>query len=754
MCNHDEQSPSASESKISPAIELLYVWISSDETRFIKNQGFNLSPNYNFEITQGENGKYILSCNENPAYYNVWNITKSTNQIPNLTAVVGENGSGKSTLLKYLSNTSIAGTPDANLDDDSDEISDDTRMVKIYRHIDTDAIQIFHNFEENEFQIPIKYEKKIVRLSDDDQKNAEIFSNLQTPIYMTNAIPTAESVSEYKQNQNTLFFSPTKNEERARTFYRKICGIDWMDQTSGLESSNHSFYRERVEQAEDGLHPFFYLQLLIHNRRIKDFDKLITVFYYHRLFLEKIKESTDTSINTFNNEITIGVENLYRFSRPLHHGEKKWRFCSDNWTFSQLLSKYGQERSTRATFMLNGNTYRSRVFDKITNALTNYLNLEKTLIYEFLLPGLLNGANEEHNEKNKFHYSGLSDSAKGKLEEYFAEAATEIEELGDILDKYIPIGTEIPLTRIDGAPRIQLTPTNPVYDEFCKYIEGLIKKGMSFVLKYLIIEIPPMSSGELALQNIFSWLTLIPHFKCICGEEAIPIQDNILLLLDEVDLYMHPEWQRKFLYSLSKRLEAEYSNKHVQIIISTHSPLVLSDIPLRNTIYLDKAGTSCILADRTDAQESFGANLFSLLKDSFFLKKTIGEFSYAKMSEVFENLTLLKKLINLDKKHRQNLITKAEETERTALLEKKGIKSTDDFKKICQEYDSVIQIIGEPVVRRKLQMLYDEVFPNDEKNQYKQNLEKLNHLLEYGDEKTKAQYRELLAKIVSDSSSH
>ena len=85
-------------------MELLYIWINRDENGFIKEQGFNFSPNYRFEMKACGHGIYELTCKENPNYPNVW----KNGNIVNLTAVVGENGSGKSSLLRHIVYTSTS----------------------------------------------------------------------------------------------------------------------------------------------------------------------------------------------------------------------------------------------------------------------------------------------------------------------------------------------------------------------------------------------------------------------------------------------------------------------------------------------------------------------------------------------------------------------------------------------------------------------------------------------------------------------
>lgn len=229
----------------------------------------------------------------------------------------------------------------------------------------------------------------------------------------------------------------------------------------------------------------------------------------------------------------------------------------------------------------------------------------------------------------------------------------------------------------------------------------------------------PQSSGEQALQNIFTWLSLYSSFGEIFNEKTAEIGHNILLLLDEVDLYMHPEWQRKFLKLLSDELNAEYPDKKIQVIISTHSPLVLSDIPSANCIYLKHEGDSCTFASGPERNRTFGANIFALLKDSFFMKKSLGEFAYSKIVWISQKLNELKGNPNVESREQYRYL------------------------------DKLIDLIGEPVVRRKLQILYDEVFPDNSDTEYRRFLEDLNKLYKSEDPEDQKKYQDLLKAMRS-----
>lgn len=57
--------------------------------------------------------------------------------------------------------------------------------------------------------------------------------------------------------------------------------------------------------------------------------------------------------------------------------------------------------------------------------------------------------------------------------------------------------------------------------------------------------------------------------------------ENSLLLFDEPDTFLHPKWQAKFIPNILKR---KIDN---QIIITTHSPSIISDLHKQQLIILN-----------------------------------------------------------------------------------------------------------------------------------------------------------------------
>lgn len=114
---------------------------------------------------------------------------------------------------------------------------------------------------------------------------------------------------------------------------------------------------------------------------------------------------------------------------------------------------------------------------------------------------------------------------------------------------------------------------------------------------------------------------------------------NVLVILDEVEMCFHPEYQRTFinnLISTVKRLGFnQYLNFH--FLLTTHSPFILSDIPASNILYLEN-GESAV---RYNFINPFGANINDILSQSFFLDEEgfIGEYAKAVIISLHSFLT-------------------------------------------------------------------------------------------------------------------
>jgi hypothetical protein len=160
-----------------------------------------------------------------------------------------------------------------------------------------------------------------------------------------------------------------------------------------------------------------------------------------------------------------------------------------------------------------------------------------------------------------------------------------------------------------------------------------------------------MSSGERSFYNLLSRLCGEIYKKegeiNNAAENKIEISNeydnkSIILFLDEAELSMHPEWQQKFINMLIDSFQKLFPKIEFQIIIASHSPILISDIPKRNIIFMDKnKDGTCKICNALNRKETFGANIHTLFNDSFFLNGLpIGDFAKYKIQKLFNRVIL------------------------------------------------------------------------------------------------------------------
>lgn len=153
-----------------------------------------------------------------------------------------------------------------------------------------------------------------------------------------------------------------------------------------------------------------------------------------------------------------------------------------------------------------------------------------------------------------------------------------------------------------------------------------------------IIPFGGLSSGERQIAYMIA--NIIYHLKNIESnihdmngkpEHAFSFRYNYAnIMLDEVELYFHPDLQRRFIKLLIDSIGGLDlpSNSGVNITLVTHSPFVLSDIPESNIMFLSRNK-----GDRINGG-TFAANIHDLFNNTFILENTIGEFAQEQLKEL------------------------------------------------------------------------------------------------------------------------
>ncbi|NQY28283.1 MAG: hypothetical protein HRT69_02315 [Flavobacteriaceae bacterium] len=204
-----------------------------------------------------------------------------------------------------------------------------------------------------------------------------------------------------------------------------------------------------------------------------------------------------------------------------------------------------------------------------------------------------------------------------------------------------------------------------VIDDYAKVIQKIIDEESIFVNTYMLAppsffntniileddtSIDALSSGE--KQKVHSVSSIIYHLinlnsvsdynRRIDPKSTFHSYNYLNIVLDEIELYYHPEWQRTYINDLLSAIgKINESNisfiQGLNITFLTHSPYILSDIPISNVLKLDEGKPFSSIKD----SQTYGANIYDLLTDSFFLEHYyIGEYARKEIQKLINTLQL------------------------------------------------------------------------------------------------------------------
>jgi predicted ATP-binding protein involved in virulence len=131
-------------------------------------------------------------------------------------------------------------------------------------------------------------------------------------------------------------------------------------------------------------------------------------------------------------------------------------------------------------------------------------------------------------------------------------------------------------------------------------------------------------------QTMLAWvLDLVRRMFERYPESPNPIQEPAIVLVDEIDLHLHPEWQRKIIAHLTKYFP------NTQFIVTAHSPLVVQSAEKINLVLLEKEGDHVNIA-QPKIQTYKGWTSEEILSDLMGLGERIHSDAYLALLEQFE----------------------------------------------------------------------------------------------------------------------
>lgn len=233
------------------------------------------------------------------------------------------------------------------------------------------------------------------------------------------------------------------------------------------------------------------------------------------------------------------------------------------------------------------------------------------------------------------------------------------------------------------------------------------------------------------------------HYVDILYETLAIIQSS-LFIYDEIDNSFNPKLQIKFVKLISD-LISECKKTKSQIFFTSHSPIMLSDLHQSSVIQLRKLkkddegfGIDGVkrkageIRASNPAEPTFGANIFQLYKDAFFLDSMVGEFAQTKIDQILLSIYELNNGTEKfnEEKEKTNKIEPlksilGKDPNLKTLKEEIPSRCSDDneYAKLIRER---VEIIGDRHVR---QVLINEIDDNNAKIEYyKKEIERLQTL--------------------------
>lgn len=159
---------------------------------------------------------------------------------------------------------------------------------------------------------------------------------------------------------------------------------------------------------------------------------------------------------------------------------------------------------------------------------------------------------------------------------------------------------------------------------------------------YHVVPFSGLSTGErqvsYAISNMMYHLVNINSVGQMEADGEVDANKTIRypyvnMIFDEVELYFHPEMQRTFVANLISAIRSvNLSNiRGVNITLVSHSPFVVSDIPDSSILYL---------GHRSERGLTFGANIYNLLDNSFFMDDSMGAIASQCVQEIVDTYNM------------------------------------------------------------------------------------------------------------------
>ncbi|MDU6483224.1 MAG: AAA family ATPase [Paeniclostridium sordellii] len=615
-------------------MELLYMYVDN-YVNSVKNQEFKLSNKFNVEYKED-----TISIRRNKDYIDNF----YGNTISEITAFVGKNGSGKTTILDLigLDGKSRVESSEYNY---NEKIYYKDNYFMIY-HVDEDIFYIegLGNFNIKNID---KFNDKIRNNSSEiyEWNVKHFFSFFIKKNGNKFIIEEEEDIKTHKELARIFYINDTFGSRiKEQIQYKAISGIDFVKRENKSQFNLIDWYSMFIKLCNDDYLTSKKIQIYFKKYNYRhNFDTAV--------YIEpKIKDMESRHLGKHAIVIEETIEDFFRYF--------------NNNIIEHMLHVYSEEQRNFGKY---------KIIKFIRGVSENNIEKYHLRIFEYFEP--------------------ILKSMKDIYSKYFYLIKNLFFSMVKIKNHIIPSIDSFDL-EIDNNYNEDIWHFFYNYEELKKFVDDN-KNSYEHIINPIQVENIRMSKGEKKLITILSQIRgEALSYISSCQLEDLMTKKDIIIVVDEIEESMHPEWSRNLINTIIKLLDyykvdyyendllAEY-NIHkfinVQLIISTHSPFILSDLNKQSIIYLEKVNEYILQRDSIYHDSTFAQNIHTIMSDNFFMTSTIGEYSKKKIDKVIK------------------------------------ILNSDDYKDdICRiKIKNIINSIGEPILKSKLEQMYNDKFKID-----------------------------------------
>lgn len=614
-------------------MQLLYLWV--DTFKNIKREGFSFSATHDCNLEQErDHSVRSLRLTEKKKDVNIFGP-----KITSVTGIIGENGSGKTNILDLIG------------------------MKVNQRSFEKDA-KYFMVYKQSKSKYVIEGKgidviRPILQGITNTYGFQEIYSLLVRYDEGTGTFRFVDFLQKTVREHHSLKILSTKKQEDSHP----LVG------THDILEDSHFFERITLQPLSVGYYPKY--KMLVEFNRDKDEDKRL-FNAKDRVFVKiksNIKYKTDVKDKL---DLKVSYDRLYRsVFRRMDPGSKEEDVSPDEMKHRWIMSLHEDYlhftwHSLLDYMKRHGSTEKEISLLKKEIESVKVVNGDERTYFEQLLERLMG----EMGDRLDYNINGEN--------VFFQAYEGLIRLIHNIPSESFHIHT------------IEMAIGEQEVDTISELLKTLDSEYLNldfpdFLNRILSVDFYPFSSGEEAYLDLFA--TLYQGVTYHTKRE----KKRLLILLDEPDRFMHPEWCRLFFWAFKQFLERVSGGySEYQIIFTTHSPFLISDLPKSHVITLKKHPDTgdCMVQDHLQTQ-TFASNIHTLLADTFFLDSTMGELAIQSINQVIKQLSSRRPL---------------KEKERKRIV-------------------ALIDLIGEPIVQAQLFEMYHAKVPQDREERRRMLLE-------------------------------